>query len=43
MLGNKHLVCWGYEDMLSGLEKEVAATGQTPTSAAQDGDKDKRK
>ena len=23
MLGNKHLLCWGFEDQLSGIEKDA--------------------
>ena len=26
-LGNKHVLCWGYEDMLSAMEKDRIAKG----------------
>ena len=34
MLGNKHMICWGFEDLLTNREKEAAVAA---AAAAQNG------
>ena len=33
MLGNRHIICWGFEDLLSNREKEAAAANAPPGGA----------
>ena len=48
ILGSKHIVCWGFEDLLSASEKDGAtpsapANSNLPNNTAQGGAKDKEK
>lgn len=36
LLGSKHVVCWGFEDMLTGAEKEAPSSAATTSNAPAD-------